>query len=154
MSARPLDLTNISNMCTKAEVTGSQDFSFLATAADTSPTFAAVRTIFIKTLPPDCGSTWKNKKTFPRYSFPIVAEPLKSFPVTTGSQTSCSLLTLFKNMWVGGGVWDHRPPSLRPHTRECCWGRWPRAPTVCKAILSFPKGSWGARETGEQWLDT
>lgn len=24
-------------------------------------TFAAVRTVFIKTLPPDCGSTWKNK---------------------------------------------------------------------------------------------
>ena len=106
MSARPLDLlTNTAKMCTKAEVTGSWDFSCLAAPADISlqqTTFAAVRTVFIKTLPRDCGSTWKNKKTFPRYSFPIVTELLNTFPVTTCFQTSCSAHTLKNVVWEGG----------------------------------------------------
>lgn len=91
----------------------------MATPADISrqqTTFAAVRTVFIKTLPPDCGSAWKNKKTFPRYSFPIVTELLKSFPVTACFQRSCSAYTL-KNVVVGEG--DHKPLLLHPHTRKC-----------------------------------
>lgn len=79
-------------------------------------------------------------KTFPRYSFPIVTELLKSFPVTTCFQRSCSAYTL-KNVVVGEG--DHKPLLLHPHTRKCLESHKMAYGSHSSKNQSFLNRNWG-----------
>lgn len=106
--ARPLDLfTSISKACTKDE--GSGEVLRLGALGTPADPFSAARSrlllsrLFSLKLPPDYGSTWKNKDFFPRYSFPTVTELLKSFPVRTCFQSSRFAYTLKKKNAVGEG---------------------------------------------------
>lgn len=106
MNARPQDLlTNISNMCTKAEVTGSGDFRSWAGPAESRLQLnhaGCCQGCSCKFPLLTVARLGKTKRPFPRYSFPTVTELLKSFPVTTCFQTSCFAYTSI--MWPGGRV--------------------------------------------------
>lgn len=118
-------------MCTKAEGTGSEDLS-----APAKPRWL-LSGLFSLKLPPDGSSTWKNKKAFSSLLISYCNSLLKSFPVTTCFQTSCSAYTFKKCGWVGDRITSL---LLHPHTRKRCLEKPQdglRIPRLWEAILSL-----------------
>lgn len=147
-------LTNISNMCTKAEVTGNRDLSSPATHQlifSRETTFAAVRAVFIKTLFGRVQLNLEKQKAFffPRYSLPIVIELLKSFPVNDlfPNVLLCSHLKK-KNMWWSEG--RRRSPTsllgLQIHIQGNVWKCFLKGLLRSQSLqkqLFFQPGGWG-----------
>lgn len=148
-------LTNISNMCTKAEVTGNRDLSSRATHQlifHGKPRLLLSGLFLLKLSSGESSSTWKNKKPF--FSTLLTSycnRAFEKFPSERLVSKRSALLTLEKKICGGarGGEITNQPLGLQIHIQGNVWKRFLKGLRLSQSLQKQLFFSPGAGEKGE-----